>query len=159
LLFHFKADGKIPIEGSADFVVNLLKRPIHTKYDEDAEHRFRASLISIMQGLSADRRTLTEDEFCNLMQSYEPQNPNEFTDEQQYDMFLERLFFRIKHKKTDSIQVEEFKGLIERSGFKFEKGEFENLVKWYFRNKETITLEEFKLFATGNIVKLQDKKK
>jgi hypothetical protein len=33
------------------------------------------------------------------------------------------------------------------------------LVKWYFRNKETITLEEFKMFATGNIVKLQDAKK
>lgn len=93
------------------------------------------------------------------MQTYEPQSANEFTDEQQYDMFLERLFFRIKHKKTESIQIEDFKELITRAGFKFEKGEFENLIKWYFRNKETITLEDFKLFATGNIVKLQDKKK
>jgi hypothetical protein len=74
-------------------------------------------------------------------------------------MFLDRLFFRIKHKKTDQIHVDEFKELIERAGFKFEKGEFENLIKWYFRNKETITLEEFKLFATGNCVKLQDTKK
>ena len=74
-------------------------------------------------------------------------------------MFLERLFFRIKHKKTESIQIEEFKDLIERAGFKFEKGEFENLVKWYFRNKESITLEEFKLFATGKIAKLSDNKK
>lgn len=82
-------------------MVNLLKRPAHTKYDEEAEARFRASLISIMQGLSGDKKTLNEDEFCNLMQSYESTNPNEFTDEQQYDMFLERLFFRIKHKKTD----------------------------------------------------------
>jgi methylglyoxal synthase len=49
--------------------------------------------------------------------------------------------------------------LIERAGFKFEKGEFENLIKWYFRNKETISLEEFKLFATGNCVKLIDAKK
>lgn len=69
-------------------------------------------------------------------------------------MFLERLFFRIKHKKTEAIQIEDFKDLIERAGFKFEKGEFENLVKWYFRNKEVITLEEFKMFATGQIVKL-----
>ena len=130
-------------------MINLLKRPVHTKYDEQAEERFKTSLISIMQGLSADRRNLTEDEFCNLMQSYEPTNPNEFTDEQQYDMFLERLFFRIKHKKTEAIQIEDFKDLIERAGFKFEKGEFENLVKWYFRNKEVITLEEFKMFATG----------
>ena len=74
-------------------------------------------------------------------------------------MFLERLFFRIKHKKTESILIEEFKDLIERAGFNFEKGEFENLVKWYFRNKESITLEEFKLFATGKIAKLADNKK
>ena len=54
--------------------------------------------------------------------------------------------------------IEDFKALIERAGFKFEKGEFENLIKWYFRNKESITLEEFKLFATGKCVKLQDTK-
>jgi hypothetical protein len=48
--------------------------------------------------------------------------------------------------------------LIERAGFKFERGEFENLIKWYFRNKETISLEEFKLFATGKCVKLVDSK-
>ena len=93
------------------------------------------------------------------MQSFETFNENEFTDQQQYDMFLERLFYRIKHKKTEQIQIEDFKELIERAGFKFEKGEFENLIKWYFRNKETITLEEFKLFATGNCVKLVDPKK
>jgi hypothetical protein len=74
-------------------------------------------------------------------------------------MFLDRLFYRIRHKKTESIKIEEFKELIERAGFKFEKGEFENLIKWYFRNKETITLEEFKLFATGRCVKLVDPKK
>ena len=54
--------------------------------------------------------------------------------------------------------IDDFKALIERAGFKFEKGEFENLIKWYFRNKESITLEEFKLFATGKCVKLQDTK-
>jgi hypothetical protein len=62
-------------------VINLLKRPVHSKSDQEAEDRFKASLLSIMQGLSADRKNLTEDEFCNLMQSYEPTNPNEFTDE------------------------------------------------------------------------------
>ena len=93
-----------------------------------------------------------------MMQSFEVQNKNEFTDAQQYDMFLERLFYRIRHKKTDTINTEEFKDLIERSGFKFEPGEFENLVKWYFKNKEEITMEEFKLFATGNVVKQVDQK-
>ena len=91
------------------------------------------------------------------MQSFEIQNEYEFTDAQQYDMFLDRLFYRIKHEKTEVINVESFKELIERSGFKFEPGEFENLIKWYFKNKEEITLEEFKMFATGNCVKLQEK--
>lgn len=93
------------------------------------------------------------------MQSFETFHEYEFTDEQQYNMFLDRLFYRIKHKKSDQIMIDDFKELIERAGFKFEKGEFENLIKWYFRNKESITLEEFKLFATGNCVKLVDNKK
>ena len=74
-------------------------------------------------------------------------------------MFLDRLFYRIKHKKTESINVEDFKNLIERSGFKFEPGEFENLIKWYFKNKDEITLEEFKLFATGQTVKIPEQPK
>ena len=47
----------------------------------------------------------------------------------------------------------EFKALIERSGFEFQDGEFENLMRWYFTGKDTITMDEFKLFATGNLVK------
>ena len=93
------------------------------------------------------------------MYSFEIQNEYEFTDQQQYDMFLDRLFYRIKHQKTDVINIDDFKELIERSGFKFEDGEFENLIKWYFRNKEEITLEEFKMFAKGECVKLVEPKK
>ena len=159
MLFHFKTDNYIPIEGAAKFVVNLLKRPCKTKYDEEAEARFYNSLISIMKTYAYDGRNINENSFCKLMQSFETFHDYEFTDQQQYDMFLDRLFYRIKHKKTDQIQIEDFKELIERAGFKFEKGEFENLIKWYFRNKETITLEEFKMFATGNCVKLVDAKK
>ena len=158
-MFHFKTNNYIPIDKAADFVVNLLKRPVETKYDAEAEKRFSESLKSIMQGYAVGSKDrLTENEFCDLMQSFEVQNKNEFTDAQQYDMFLERLFYRIRHKKTDTINTEEFKDLIERSGFKFEPGEFENLVKWYFKNKEEITMEEFKLFATGNVVKQVDQK-
>ena len=156
LLFHFKTDNYIPIDKAAGFVVNLLKRPVKTKYDREAEDRFLASLHKIMASYSDDGKTLNEDQFCNLMQSFEIQNEYEFTDAQQYDMFLDRLFYRIKHEKTEVINVESFKELIERSGFKFEPGEFENLIKWYFKNKEEITLEEFKMFATGNCVKLQE---
>ena len=159
LLFHFKTDNIIPIDKAATFVVNLLKRPVKTKYDQEAEERFLKSLYQIMASYSSDKKNLNEDEFCNLMQSFEIQNEYEFTDAQQYDMFLDRLFYRIKHEKTEVINVEDFKKLIERSGFKFEMGEFENLIKWYFRNKDEITLEEFKMFATGQCVKLSDQKK
>ena len=159
LLFHFKTDNYIPLENVAEFVVNLLKRPILTKYDKEAEERFLNSLHRIMASYSKNQKWLTEDEFCNLMQSFEVKNDYEFTDAQQYDMFLDRLFFRVKHQKTDHINIDDFKSLIERSGFKFEEGEFENLIKWYFKNKDEITLEEFKMFATGNCVKLNDPKK
>ena len=159
LLFHFKTDNFIPIENAAEFVVNLLKRPVLTKYDKEAEERFMNSLFRIMASYSKNQKTLTEDEFCNLMQSFEIKNQYEFTDAQQYDMFLDRLFYRIKHQKTELINVDDFKNLIERSGFKFEDGEFENLIKWYFRNKDEITLDEFKMFATGNCVKLTEAKK
>ena len=107
-----------------------------------------------MMSYSGGHYELNEDQFCELMQSFEVQNEYEFSDQQQYDMFLDRLFYRIKHQKSDVINVDDFKNLIERSGFKFEQGEFENLIKWYFRNKDEITLEEFKMFATGNCVKL-----
>jgi len=39
LLFHFKTDNYIPIENAAAFVVNLLKRPVMTKYDKEAEEK------------------------------------------------------------------------------------------------------------------------
>ena len=58
-----------------------------------------------MQNFSRDRRTLTENEFCDLMQNFETTSETEFTDEQQYDMFLDRLFYRIKHKKSDQVQI------------------------------------------------------
>ena len=154
MLFHFKTDNIIPIDKAAEFVVNLLKRPVVTVYDQEAEARFLASLKKIMMSYSGGHSELNEDQFCELMASFETQNEYEFSDQQQYDMFLDRLFYRIKHQKSDVINVDDFKNLIERSGFKFEQGEFENLIKWYFRNKDEITLEEFKMFATGNCVKL-----
>ena len=97
LLFHFKTDNYIPVDRAADFVVNLLKRPVKTKYDQEAEERFLASLKKIMERYSNGSDRMNEDQFCELMQSFEVQNQYEFSDAQQYDMFLDRLFYRIKH--------------------------------------------------------------
>ena len=102
---------------------------------------------------------INEDKFCELMRTFNTNNAYEFTDEAQYNQFLERLFYRIQQKSTQEVNIEEFRTLIERSGFEFAEGEFENLIRWYFRGKETITMEEFKLFATGNCIKMVDPKK
>ena len=53
------------------------------------------------------------------MRTFDTEHSMEFTDEQQYDMFLDRLFHRIKYQKTESVEVNEFRNLIERSGFAF----------------------------------------
>ena len=34
LIFHFRTDNYVPVAGVANFVLNLLKRPIITEYDK-----------------------------------------------------------------------------------------------------------------------------
>jgi hypothetical protein len=60
--------------------------------------------------------------------------------------------------RNGMLDIEEFRFLLERGGFTFEQGEFENLTKSYFRTKDRISLEEFKLFSTGKCVKLETSK-
>ncbi len=74
--------------------------------------------------------------------------------EEEYDRFLSKLFNAQKNRKTDCIAIESLKGMIEKGGFKFEESEYKELVQAYFRNKSEISLEEFKLFAKGQCVKL-----
>ena len=109
----------MPVAGVANFVLNLLKRPIITEYDKQAEERFHASLMRNLETYAQKDGRIYEKEFCELMRTFETTSPNEFTDEQQYDMFLERLFYRAKHKKSEAISLDDFRDLIERSGFKF----------------------------------------
>ena len=74
--------------------------------------------------------------------------------EEEYDRFLTKLFNAQKNRKTDCIGIESLKGMIEKGGFQFEESEYKELVQAYFRNKSEISLEEFKLFAKGQCVKL-----
>ena len=39
---------------------------------------------------------INEAKFCELMRTFNTNNAYEFTDEAQYDQFLERLFYRIQ---------------------------------------------------------------
>ena len=61
LLFHFKTDNYIPIDKAAEFVVNLLKRPVVTKYDQEAEERFLNSLYKIMERYTNGSDRMNED--------------------------------------------------------------------------------------------------
>ena len=85
----------------ANFVKNLLKRPILNEYDAAAEERFYESLVRNLKRYATDGVNIREKEFCELMRTFDTEGTMEFTDEQQYDMFLERLFYRIKHSKTE----------------------------------------------------------
>ena len=93
------------------------------------------------------------------MKTFEVSNSMEYSDEKQYDLFLNRLFYRINHKKQEEVTTQDLRSMIERSGFKFEDKEFADLVKWYFRGKDTISIDDFKLFAKGQTVKVADSKK
>ena len=62
---------------------------------------------------------INETKFCELMRTFNTSNAYEFSDEEQYNQFLERLFYRIQHKNTQEVDINEFRDLIERSGFQF----------------------------------------
>ena len=81
LIFHFRTDNYVPVSGVANFVKNLLKRPVNTEYDEQAEKRFHASLIKNLEQYAQKDGKIFEKEFCELMRTFETQNENEFTDE------------------------------------------------------------------------------
>lgn len=149
LCFHFKSDNYVPIEYAADFVISLLKRPIRTNYDKEAEERFKKALILQMVTYAENKKTLTEKEFCVMMDDFSENGPNEYTDEQQYDLFLDRIFLRIRDQTTDTTTVTAYRKVLEKAGFKINPEEFLNATKPYFRNKDRITKEEFKMFAAG----------
>lgn len=106
LLFHFGTDNYVPIVGKepkwgiAHFVKNLLSRPIRCDDDAAADKRFFDSLVNNLKRYETENDQIREDKFCELMRTFNTEHTYEFTDEQQYDQFLERLFYRIRHQNT-----------------------------------------------------------
>ena len=166
LLFHFGTDNYVPIVGRAPkfgmavFIKNFIGHDVRVKNgvrntdDEAANHRFLQSLITLMKPYAMDGfpDRIAEDKFCELMRTFNNTSNYELSDEDQYDQYLERLFYRIQSEQTTEVGTAEMKKLIEKSGFEFQPGEFENLMRWYFNGKDTITMDEFKLFAKGSLV-------
>ena len=77
-----------------------------------------------------------------------------FPKEEEYDQFLERLFYRIKDGSANEVNIDDFRNYIERSGFTFADDEFEKLIERYCRAGDKLTMEEFKKFAAGKCIKL-----
>ena len=103
MIFHFGTDNYVPIVGTAPkfgialFVKKLLARPINTEDDAAAEERFYISLVNNLKGYAIDGQPdrVNEEKFCELMRTFNTTNAYEYSDEAQYDQFLERLFYRI----------------------------------------------------------------
>ena len=65
----------------AKFVNDLLKRPIITEYDQQAEDRFIASLERNLNRFAKDGQ-INENSFCELMRTFETTSESEYTDEE-----------------------------------------------------------------------------
>ena len=107
-----------------EFVASLLQRPIVDRDDQLAEERFRKSLSENLSQFADKEGKIREAKFCELMRTFEVSHAMEYSDEKQYDIFLDRLFYRINHKKQEEVNVEDLRKMIERSGFKFTDSEF-----------------------------------
>lgn len=89
----------------------MLSRPINSADDEAAETRFYDSLVNNLKSYATDGSPdrVNEEKFCELMRTFNTNNAYEFTDEAQYNQFLERLFYRIQQKSTQEVDIEEFR--------------------------------------------------
>ena len=92
LLFHFGTDNYVPITGTAPkygialFVKNLLSRKNTTQDDLEADERFYNSLVQNLKRFAkGDGERIYEEQFCELMRTFNTEHPYEFSDEDQYD--------------------------------------------------------------------------
>ena len=75
-----------------------------------------------MHAIAWEKNRLTEDEFCKFMETYETKMPKEYEEYEAYDLFLERIFRRLKQTDEEDMSVEKLKALVEECHFKFEDG-------------------------------------
>ena len=62
LLFNFSsANNAIPISKAKEFIIDLLRRPIHDEKDIESENRLNKNIDDILISYSKDKRTLNED--------------------------------------------------------------------------------------------------
>jgi len=148
----FGGNNVIPITKAAEFVANMQKTHLDDT-DKDMYNRYIKLLIESMKMVSTDGINLNEEDFCKLM-SMTVADKNAISEEQLYERMIIQQFNKVDKKREGKINLENFKALLQRSGFHFKENEFETLLKCYFKNKEEITLDDFKLFATGNCVKI-----
>eukprot|EP00826_Nyctotherus_ovalis_P053247 TRINITY_DN688_c0_g2_i1.p1 TRINITY_DN688_c0_g2~~TRINITY_DN688_c0_g2_i1.p1 ORF type:complete len:212 (+),score=81.16 TRINITY_DN688_c0_g2_i1:116-751(+) len=150
-LVLFGGDDQIAIEDIVVHVAELFKGGADEQ-DKEMYARFQNSFRKCIVEYSKDKKHLTEEEFCAMMndinKGYTPEKLGKI-----HGKFMIQLFRRVDTDYTGTITVPQFKQLLERGKFKFKEGEFELLKETYFKDKEQITQDDFVYFSSGLLPK------
>ena len=150
LIVIFNTNNYVPLDELAEYTAEFSK----TKYDitEPLSHqRFIASLKIALLPYSYNKTSLTEHEFCLMMRDAQKDSMLE----KGMQSILEKSYKSVKPDKRKEITIPEFHKLLNKSGLKLTDEEFNQIMDQYFvKGKESLTEEEFILFATGKFLPL-----
>lgn len=150
-LVLFGGDDQIDIEEIVEHVAELFKGGVDEQ-DKEMYARFKNSFRQCILEYSTDKKHLTEEEFCKMMndinKGYSPEKLGKI-----HGKFMIQLFRRVDTEYTGAISIPQFKQLLERGKFKFKEGEFELLKETYFKEKEQISQDDFVYFSSGLLPK------
>jgi len=146
-LVLFGGNDEIDIEHIVEHVSELFKCGLDVQ-DKEMFGRFQKSFRECILEYSADKKHLKEEEFVKMMETINKGYSKEKLGKI-HGKFMIQLFRRVDTEYTGAIGMAQFKQLLERGKFKFKEGEFEALKAAYFKDKETITQDEFVFFSSG----------
>ena len=146
-LVIFGGSDQIEIEIIIDHVANLFKGGLDIQ-DKAMFERFKKSFRECILEYSSDKKHLTEQEFCGMMETINKGQSKEKLGKI-HGKFMVQLFRRVDTEYAGVINIPQFKQLLERGKFKFKEGEFEALKDCYFSDKEQISQDEFVFFSSG----------
>ena len=153
MLMLYNTDNYLNVDDLAKQSAEFCK----TKLEEDdpaVHQRFAESIMKSLLCYSADKKTLTETEFCKMMSEV---NSN-IDVETEYSRTLKKIFCCVDKKKVKFIDMPTFRTLLNRTGYQMKDDEFDCVVKSYFGGKDSISEEEFILFATNRYALLNKNK-
>ncbi len=130
-----------------EHVANMFQGGLDMQ-DKEMFARFKKSFRECILEYSADKKHLSEEEFCKMMETINKGLSKEKMGKI-HGKFMVQLFRRMDTEYSGAISMPQFKELLERGKFKFREGEFESLKEAYFPGKDQITQDDFVFFASG----------